>query len=259
MPSEPALPPVIGAIAEDRDGTALGTVTAVFLDDVTGEPTWVGLTDGLHAAPDSADIAIVAPIAGARSTGGRLRLTVPAEAVRSAPRPAAPDRLSPAEEETLRRHYAGGGDGPDVVGRGGEGGESGESGESGEGSMTRSEERLRVDMVREPWARAVLRVDTVTEEVMVPVTVTRQVARIEYLPLRGSEGTAAAADPTTSADADRGTGWVTLYSDRPVVTVERAPAERVRLATSWVTEDETVTDRLRREEIALEGDVPPQR
>jgi hypothetical protein len=253
MPSEPALPPVIGAIADDRDGTALGTVSAVFLDDVTGEPTWVGLTDGLHAAPDSAEIAIVAPIAGARSTGGRLRLTVPAEAVRSAPRPAAPDRLSPAEEETLRRHYAGAGtsatdtSATDAVAGG------------RDGSMTRSEERLRVDTVREPWARAVLRVDTVTEEVMVPVTVTRQVARIEYLPLRATDSTTA-ADRTTSADSDTGdersTRWVTLYSDRPVVTVERAPAERVRLTTSWVTQHETVTDRLRREEIALEDDLP---
>jgi hypothetical protein len=244
MPSEPALPPVIGAIADDRDGTALGTVTAVFLDDLTGEPTWVGLTDGLHAAPDTADIAIVAPIAGARSTGGRLRLTVSAEAVRSAPRPAATDRLSPAEEETLRRHYAGGGTArADAVSPG------------GDGSMTRSEERLRVDMVREPWARAVLRVDTVTEEVMVPVTVTRQVARIEYLPLRGTEGTAA-ADVPDSDRSDRSTGWITLYGDRPVVTVERVPAERVRLATSWVTEQQTVTDRLRREEVALESDVP---
>jgi stress response protein YsnF len=244
MTSEPALPPVIGAIADDRDGTALGTVTAVFLDDVTGEPTWVGLTDGLHAAPDSADIAVVAPIAGARSSGGRLRLTVLAAAVQSAPRPAATDRLTPAEEETLRRHYAGG----DTRAREGAAG-------SDDGSMTRSEERLKVDMVREPWARAVLRVDTVTEEVMVPVTVTRQVARIEYLPLRSGAGTAV-PDRTTSTDADRSTGWVTLHGDRPVVTVESGPVERVRLTTTWVTEHETVTDRLRREEIALDSDLP---
>jgi stress response protein YsnF len=81
------------------------------------------------------------------------------------------------------------------------------------------------------------------------------VARIEYLPLRGTEGTAA-ADVLDSDRSDRSTGWITLYGDRPVVTVERVPAERVRLATSWVTEQQTVTDRLRREEVALESDVP---
>src|ERR1700712_198120 len=103
MASDSALPPVIGAIADDRDGNALGTVTAVFLDDVTNRPTWVGLTDGLHAAAD--DIPVIAPIADADYAGGRLRLTVSADAVRTAPRVSQPDRLSPAEETTLREHY----------------------------------------------------------------------------------------------------------------------------------------------------------
>lgn len=242
MTSQPTQPSVIGAIADDRDGTALGTVTAVFLDDVTGEPTWVGLTDGLHAAPDSADISLVAPIAGAELSGDRLRLAVPAAAVRSAPRPAGSDRLEPAEEDTLREHYADGTTGAGTA-------------TGTPGSMTRSEERLTIDSVREPWARAVLRIDTVTEEVMVPVTVTRQRARIEYLPLRATE-TSAPEPVADEGGADRSTGWVTLYSDRPVVTVEQAPAERVRLTTSWVTEQQTVTDRLQREEIALDSDLP---
>ena len=105
MTSEPELPPVIGAIAEDRQGNALGPVTAVFVDDVTGEPSWVGLSDGLHAAPDASDVALVAPIADAQFSDGRLRLGVAAEAVHSAPRPASAGRLSPAEEVTLHEHY----------------------------------------------------------------------------------------------------------------------------------------------------------
>jgi stress response protein YsnF len=250
MTSDPALPPVIGAIADDRDGTALGTVTAVFLDDVTGEPTWVGLTDGVHASPDGGDIALIAPVAGARSTGDHLRLAVPAEAVRSAPPTGRTDRLTPAEEEMLRRHYTGGGAAREPDG----------SRDGADTAMTRSEERLAVSAVREPWTRAVLRVETVTEEVMVPVTVTRQQARIEYLPLRPGDGTAgdgpAGSEPGTGDRPSRSTDWVTLYGERPVVTVERGPVERVRLTTSWVTEEQTVTDRLRREEIALEGDTP---
>jgi stress response protein YsnF len=236
MTSEPALPPVVGLTAEDRDGTALGTVTAVYLDDVTRQPTWVGLTDGLHAAPDARDVTIVAPIAGAELTEGRLRLTVPADAVRSAPRPASAERLAPAEAQTLRQHYAAG---PDA----------------GDRPMTRSEEQLQVESVREPWTRAVLRVDTVTEEVLVPVTVTRQRARIEYLPLRAADG-AAAPDLPGQDRENRSTEWVTLYGEQPVVTVQRAPVERVRLTTSWVTEEQSVSERLRREEIALDSDLP---
>jgi stress response protein YsnF len=300
MTSEPALPSVIGAIADDRTGSPLGTVTAVFVDDVTGEPTWVGLTDGLHAAPDPTDIALVAPIGGAESAGGRLRLAVSADAVRTAPRPAQADRLTPGEEETLRAHYssasrtgapddvpadavAGDAVAQDAVAGDAGAGDAGAgetragdtvSGDDGYGrqgtqdtAMTRSEERLRVESVREPWARAVLRIDTVTEEVMVPVTVTRQVARVEYLPLRPGEDTTttsgAASDATSRAasgtgenDDERSSGWVTLYGERPVVTVERAPLERVRLATSWVTEQQAVSETLRRERIALDSDLP---
>jgi hypothetical protein len=256
MTSEHDLPPVIGATAEDRDGNALGTVSAVFLDDVTGEPTWVGLTDGQHAGPDTADISRVAPIAGADLANGRLRLPVSGEAVARAPRPAATDRLTPEEEVTLREHYAGGT--PRGAARDVDAPARGTA-----GAMTRSEEQLLVDRVVEPWARAVLRVETVTEEVMVPVTVTRQQARIDYLPLRPWERGGTAEDPdgdeTRGGDEERQertSGWVTLYTEQPVVTLERVATERVRLATSWVTEQQTVSDRLRREEIALESDVP---
>src|SRR4051794_32726912 len=103
MASDSTLPPVIGAIADDRDGNALGTITTVFLDDVTQRPTWVGLTGGLHAGAD--DLPVIAPIADSEYTDGRLRLAVPGDAVRSAPAVSAPDRLSPDEEATLLEHY----------------------------------------------------------------------------------------------------------------------------------------------------------
>ena len=262
MTSDQHLPPVIGAIADDRDGTPLGTVTAVFVDDVTGQPTWVGLTDGQHAAPDVTDVAIVAPIADARLGDGRLRLAVGADAVRSAPRPGAPDRLSPDEEVTLREHYAGG-TGAGRTGSVGDrdlGSDRGPVGDrgAGDGTMTRSEERISVDSVTEPWSRAVLRIEEVTEEVMVPVTITRQQARIEYLPLRATDRASAGTggDRDLSDRGARATDWVTLYADQPVVSLERAPAERVRLTTSWVTEELPVTDQLRHEEIELTTDAP---
>jgi stress response protein YsnF len=312
MTSEQEVPPVIGAIADDREGRPLGTVTAVFVDDVTGQPTWVGLTDGLHAAADATDVAIVAPIAGAQVTEGRVRLTVTADAVHGSPRPATPDRLGPDEEVTLREHYAGehhaGGAGrtggvpdrtdtvqidavrpdtgqpdtgqPDTgqVDTDRTGTDLVDTDRLGaDGTMTRSEERIIVDSVTEPWARAVLRIEEVTEEVMVPVTITRQQARIEYLPLRSTDGIIdrraggdtgegplddgpAGADRAQAA-ADRGlrdstSGWVTLYGEQPVVTMERVPIERVRLATSWVTEQRPVTDQVRREQIELTTDSP---
>jgi hypothetical protein len=238
MASEPALPPVIGAIAEDRDGNALGTVTAVFVDDASGQPTWVGLTSGLHAAADPADVPVVAPITDAVLTDGRLRLTVPADAVRAAPHPASPERLSPAEEGLLRDHYRGAGPA---------------GAPATDDAMTRSEEQLRVRTVVEPWTRAVLRIEEVTEEVMVPVTITRQQARIEYLPLALTDSARSAGD-AAEPGAQRPTSateWVTLYAEQPTVTLERVPVERVRLRTAWATEETTVSQELRREQIEL--------
>jgi stress response protein YsnF len=243
MASDSALPPVIGAIADDRDGNALGTVTTVFLDDVTERPTWVGLTDGLHAA--SGDVPVIAPIADADYADGRLRLTVTADAVRSAPRVSAPDRLSPDEEATLLEHYR-------TVTTARPATTTPTDGAPADGAMTRSEEQLQVTTVVEPWTRAVLRIEEVTEEVMVPVTLTRQQARIEYLPLTLDDDarTGRIAEPGAPR-ATSASEWVTLYAEQPAVTLERVPVERVRMATEWVTEETAVTQELRKEQVEL--------
>ncbi|MGY2078959.1 PRC and DUF2382 domain-containing protein [Modestobacter sp. SYSU DS0657] len=256
MTSDSAPPPVIGATVDDRDGTPLGTVTAVFLDDVTGQPTWIGLTEGQHAAPDDEEVPVIAPMSGAEFTGGRLHLTVAATAVRSAPRVARPDHLSPEEEATLQSHYRVGA----AVGTGPTAERSGTApvptAGSGDTAMTRSEEQLRVSTVVEPWTRAVLRIEEVTEEVMVPVTVTRQRARIEHLPLHAGERPA--GDAPAEVGGDRTGEWVTLYGERPVVSVEREPLERVRLATSWTTDEQRVADRVQREQVELTTPEDPR-
>jgi hypothetical protein len=258
MTSDSALPPVIGAIADDRDGHALGTISTVFLDDATERPTWVGLTGGPDAT--SGDVPVIAPIADAEYTDGRVRLAVSAAAVRTAPRVSSPDRLSPEEEATLLAHYrasatAGRHVSTDTV----------EipplpTGDAADGAMTRSEEQFQVSTVVEPWTRAVLRIEEVTEEVMVPVTITRQQARIEYLPLTTTGTARTARDPAAPGTA-RPTStseWVTLYAERPTVTLERVPAERVRLRTSWVAEETAISGQLRREQIELtRTDTPP--
>ena len=112
--------------------------------------------------------------------------------------------------------------------------------------MTRSEERLRVTTETEPYRRAVLRIETVTEEVLVPVTVSRQIARMEYLPLDE-------ATPSTGlSEGSSSTPWVVLHEDHPQVVPVRTPVERVRLTTSWVTGEQEVTESLRHEEIVSE-------
>jgi stress response protein YsnF len=207
------------------------------------------------------------PLEQARVEGNDVVVPYAKDKVKDAPRIGDSDgHLEEHQEAELYRYYG--------LQYGDTGVDTGRTDISGEGTvghdtsgpttdtaMTRSEERLTVDTVTEPWTRAVLRIETVTEEVMVPVTITRQQARIEYLPLRATDGSLTGGRADGGLD-DGGLGapgsrraraseWVTLYGDQPVVTLERVPVERVRLTTEWVTEEQVVTDRLRHEEIEL--------
>ena len=242
-----------GASVEDRSGTPLGTVDAVFLDDSTGQLSWAVIGDET-----------VVPVAGADLEGHRLRLSVDADTVRSAPPLGGRAHLEPDHLEALRRHYSG----TDTTGRHAAGTGYGFSGNqagaaparaagSGDAAMTLSEERLAVGMAVAPYSRAVLRIETVSEQVMVPVTVTRQQARIEYLPI-STPTTSAGLEQTVGGRTDaQATPWVTLYGEEPVVEMRQVPVERVRLATTWTQSEERVTAQLRHEEIALDGEATP--
>ena len=92
--------------------------------------------------------------------------------------------------------------------------------------IVRSEERLTVTTEVVPYARARLRVETTTEEVLVPVTITRQHARLEYVDAAGA--------PVAVPPGPQVSGWVTLHVDEPVVSTRPVPVERVRLVTGWV-------------------------
>ncbi|WP_206330778.1 YsnF/AvaK domain-containing protein, partial [Modestobacter sp. KNN46-3] len=208
---------------------------------VTEQPTWVGLTPGTHAAPDDDEVPLIAPVTGSELAEDRMQLAVDSAAVHSAPRATRPDHLSPEEEAALLEHYRR----PMATpGRGGDGTTT------GDGTMTLAEEQLDVTTVVEPWTRAVLRIEEVSEEVLVPVTITRQRARIEHLPLaHGDREPGQAA--TGERQPSRSTGWVTLYAEEPRVSLERVAAERVRLTTTWETEQSSVTEQLRHEEVDL--------
>ncbi|MCZ2815732.1 YsnF/AvaK domain-containing protein [Modestobacter sp. VKM Ac-2984] len=263
MASDPTPPSVIGAIAHDRDGKPLGTITAVYLDDATQQPTWVGLTPGTHAAtPDTDDVPTIAPVAGSEFADGRLLLAVDSAAVHSAPRATRADHLSPDEESALLEHYREPAPAPAPVRTTAQPTVPTRTSD-GDGVMTRAEEQLDVTTVVEPWTRAVLRIEEVSEEVLVPVTITRQRARIEHLPLaHGDREAGPASSPGERSSGERepsrSTGWVTLYAEEPRVSLERVPAERVRLTTSWETEETAVTEQLRHEEVELTTSDTPR-
>ena len=69
-------------------------------------------------------------------------------------------------------------------------------------------------------------------------------------------------EPITDANFDRATDGpaiseeeheVTLHAERPVVSKEAVPVERVKIGTETVTDEQTVTEEVRKEQIDTSG------
>ena len=135
-----------------------------------------------------------------------------------------------------------------------------------DGGMTRSEEQLVVGTERVATTRARLVKYVVTEEVQITVPIRREEIRVEEVPIDAVDGgigesllTPADAYGQHSAagsamgDATGGLPEeIVLHTERPVVSVEVVPRERVRLRTEVVQGQETVTGQVQREEIVVD-------
>jgi uncharacterized protein (TIGR02271 family) len=268
MVSEHEISAAIGGTAYGSDGGKLGTVEAFFADDRTGTPTWVSISTGLFGTRHS-----VVPVAGATFADGALRIPVTADAVKSAP-PMAGEHLDPADEEALRRHYGTDVQTPLPTPQSEPAparpapvepaqAEPTELDQGAPGAMTRSEEQLRVGTERVATTRARLVKYVVTEDVQITVPIRREEIRVEQVPLDAEdgdwggeslEGVPAAAG---SEGRHRLPDEIILHTERPVVTVEVVPVERVRLRTELVQGQETVTEQVQREQIAVDQHAAP--
>lgn len=246
MLSERELSAAVGATAHGHDGEKLGTVEHFLTDDRTGAPTWVSLMTGLLGARSS-----IVPAVDATFADGTLRLPVSAAAVRSAPALGG-EHLTPDEEATLRGHY-----GLDVPAAGRPGQAPDDATSPGAGAMTRSEEQLRVGTERVPATRVRLVKYVVTEEVQVTVPVRREEVRVEEVPLDapGPEGGEVLVPDAPVADGLP--EEIVLHAERPVVSVEVVPVERVRVRVEQVGDRESVTERVQRERVVVDQDGPP--
>lgn len=129
-----------------------------------------------------------------------------------------------------------------------------------DGGMVRSEERLRVGTERVGATRFRLVKYVVTEDVQITVPIRREEIRVEQVPLDAVDDDP--GESLVSADAGaRSTGLpdeIVLHTERPVVTVEVVPVERVRLRVDVVEGQETVTEQVQREQIVVDETPSPQ-
>jgi uncharacterized protein (TIGR02271 family) len=263
-----------GRTLVDRDGDKIGKIQDVYLDRSTGEPEWVAVKTGLFGS----NVSFV-PIRDASPTGDDLRVAYEKDQVKDAPNVDPDGELSPEEERRLYQHYGRsdyddwtpdsedrteGRYGRDARDDGGldrdrddDAGTVGRdtSGPTTDDAMTRSEEELAVGTGRRETGRARLRKWVETENVTETVPVRREEVRVEREPITDANRDAALDGPEISEEEHE----VTLHTEEPVVEKRTVPKERVRLDKDVDTDEETVSEDVRRERIETEGDAEGRR
>lgn len=239
----------IGRTAVDPEGSKIGSIGQVYLDDRTGEPVWVTVSTGLFGTRQS-----FAPLYGAQASGDEVLLAVTKDQVKGAPSIDDDQHISEEEQNQLYQYYSGYlGTGaqatPDVAGDRNGYDQAGQPGPAAGGvaddAMTRSEERLRVGTETREAGRARLRKYVVTENVTQTVPVSHEEVWVEREPITDVNREAAlSGEPITEDEHE-----VVLRAERPVTEKEAVPVERVRLAKDTVTENAEVNETVRKEQI----------
>jgi uncharacterized protein (TIGR02271 family) len=264
----------IGQTLYSSDNEKIGKIGQVFLDDDTDRPEFLTVNTGLFGMNES-----FVPAADANVTGDGVRVPFTKDQVKDAPNVDVDSgHLDQSEERRLYEHYgmtyserssdsgyADGGTGL-ATGTTGTAGTTGTTGTfTGEGhdtsgpntddAMTRSEERLDVGTTSQEAGRARLRKYVTTEQETVTVPVKKERAVLETEPVTGENRDEALSGPAISEEEHE----VVLTEERAVVDKTAEPVERVKLGTETVTDEETVTEEVRKEHIEAEGDVDDRR
>lgn len=219
----------------DTDGEKLGSIEEIYLDEETGEPEWLAVKTGLFGG----NVSFV-PLAGATVEDDEIRVPYDKDHVKDAPNVEADGALSPAEEASLYRHY-----GLEYSRSRSDAG----TGEETADAMTRSEEELNVGTREVESGRVRLRKYVVTEQVTKTVPVRHEEVRLEREPITDANRGEALDGPAISEDEHE----VVLHAEEPVVEKRAVPKERVRLETDTVTDEQSVSEELRKERIETDG------
>ncbi len=242
-----------GRTVVDRDGNKIGSIDEIYMDAQTEQPEWLAVKTGLLGTKVS-----FVPIREASESGGEVRVPYDKGQVKDAPNAEADQELSQEEEQALYSHY-----GLDYsekasdsgLPEGGSGHERGPlgrdtSGPTTDDAMTRSEEELAVGTTRRERGRARLRKYVVTEQVTRTVPVQREEVRVEREPITEANVDAAKSGPAISDEEHE----VVLHEDEVVTEKRAVPKERVRLDKDTVTDEETVSEEVRKERIETDAD-----
>jgi len=248
-------PPATGTEVTDLDAILLGYITGIYREPVTAVVQWAAI-----ALPGSGAVVVV-PLGEAIPVFGGIQVPYRVGHVQHAPPAPTTETLSETDLTAAIDYYYSTGtvsrppadragdppartrtDGADLV-------------------LTRSEEQLRMETETLPVRRVRLRKYIVTEERTITVQLRHEEFRLEQEPITDpGAGTAASGGPG-EVDTRPGTGddqavTMVLYAERPVISTEVVPVERIRVSKYVVTEEQTVSAAVRREVVEQLGDPP---
>ncbi len=238
--------------AVDAQGDKIGSVGQVYVNDQTGQPDWITVNTGLFGTKEH-----FAPLHGSNLEGDNLVLPFDKDVVKNSPDVSDSAHLDPAEQQALYSYYQ------QYVGNQGghqnnsdtaydadranaEGGYAGGDANS-EGSLTRSEEQLHVGTEKVAAGRAGIRKFVVTEQQTVNVPVSHDEVHVVREPLQPGDNVDGATIGDDSVE-------VTLMEDQVHVDKQVVGVEKISLETETVTEDQEVTEAVRKEQVEVTGD-----
>ena len=240
----------VGKTAVDPQGDKIGSVGQVYVNDESGQPDWITVNTGLFGMKEN-----FAPLHGSSFDGDNLVLPFDKTVVKDSPDVADSSHLDPDEQQSLYSYYAQYLGGSANTGTDTEYQETGNTrgtenydtaGATTGETLTRSEEHLNVGTQQVEAGRARLRKYVVTEQQTVSVPVSHEEVRVEREPI-----TDANRDAVGGATISEEEQEVILHAEKPVVTTEAVAVERVRLGTETVTENQSVSGEVRKEQIEV--------
>jgi uncharacterized protein (TIGR02271 family) len=225
------------------DGSEIGTVGQVYTDNDTGQPSWVTVKTGWFGSKES-----FVPLDSATIDGDTIRVPYDKDMIKGAPNYDAGEPLSETDEQDLYAYYGIGEGTRSDAGPVDMNTEIPAQGKVGNGEyLTRSEEQLHVGTEKVQTGRARLRKAVVTENQTMTVPVTREEVRVVREPITAGD--------TVDAIIEEAAADVVLTEERVVVSKETVPVEKVRLGTETVTEQQEVTEPVRKEQIEFDDDT----
>ncbi|QGU01666.1 Stress response protein YsnF [Corynebacterium kalinowskii] len=268
---------LFNATAFDNSGEKLGGVKEIFVDDNSGQPTFVEVGHGLFGMASS-----IVPLRGHTFNGDDLKLAFSKDRIKDAPNLDVNNALTPSDQNRVYEHFGLTGttdteryeSGAGFAGTGAAAHDDRHRDLHRDGdrdfdrdadldrdrrdltdidgdrdSLVRSEERLTVDKENVQTGEARLRKYVVEDTETIEVPVTREEVRVERTPIDGDSHKGG----IRGAGIGEEEASVTLHEERVTVNKETVPVEEVRLEKDTVRDTETVSEEIRKEKIEVDG------